>query len=419
MKKYRIKLIALFVAVALMLPSFTGAGALVESEVDDGLLTLEEIEEIGRLEAPATKAFEEINEAWTNAAGVICYPDSFGGAYITENYLLCVKVVQGNTTFVDEIVKIVTDPSVLVFEDTDISRNDLFALRDNLPEYVQQFDVIGTGISLYDSSVNVYISEESFAHAKQHSLKSHELQHITLIPYKKGDRPTKNTQLYLGNLLASSDGTGATGSYGSLGLYGKCQFEGSVSQECILTAGHVAQIFRDNNVGMACGSKIVIPALWFRNASYCKTMYTGGTDTYGYYYGDWAVICYRDLEKTNYVQITKTSYQHITHEMSAGIDELFGKSVFKSCGVSGYRKAKVANCGSQVTFPDGDKVGSLVTVDSGSFSTVGDSGATVYTTNGSGALAFCGIVTASDTSLCHFTPLSIIVEKTGFVPYLG
>lgn len=428
MKKSTIKLIAMLLTVVLMLPNFAGAGALNENEVDDGLLTLEEIEEIGRLEAPATKAFEEINDAWTDETGNVNYPNSYGGAYITDGYLLCIKVVNGDSSLQHEIQNIVTNSAVVVFEDCDISRQDLFELRDNLPEELSQLPVVGTGISFCDSSVHVYVPSNAVSEMSSYSLLPEPWNHITIIPYNEVSKPIQTSTFYCGSTFVPNRSTNLDGqayeigAFGSLGFYGKCVFEGSFPQECILTAGHVVKALKDEDVGIASGSKTAVPKLWLRNTSYCKTMYDKGTNSNGYYSGDWAVIAYSEFEKTNVMKTTSAGgpYLAVKSALSAGMSELNKKTVFKAAGVSGYKMAKVLEISSSASFPaTGDKITGIMSVDSGEFSVPGDSGATVYTTGGNGETVLCGIITGTAGSWAYFTPLYIIVQEVGFVPYLG
>lgn len=134
------KMVAITLLMVLILSNLSGVTALNES--DGGQLTLEDIERIAMLEASAITTHQELIDAWTVEDDEVLYPDMFGGTYITDDYMLAVKLVDEDEELKAEIVSIVSNPNVLRFENTDISLLDLRKLNDTVSDLISDWDYI-------------------------------------------------------------------------------------------------------------------------------------------------------------------------------------------------------------------------------------------------------------------------------------
>lgn len=442
MKKSTIKLIAMLMAVVLMLPNFTGAGALNENEVDDGLLTWEEVEEIGRLEAPATKAYEEIMDAWTDEQGNIVYPDTFGGCYLDDNYMLVIKIADGDELLEQQIRDTVTDCGYLVFQEADISYSQLKELQKDVLEKGCSDGVISVSISQRDSVVDLHIRNENSKPGSRNTVKSNN-QHIR-ITYVEESAPCSNTKLSHLNTYISKAAIAANvspfpgltiqatnGSFtgtGTIGWYGTYDFNGT-PRDCILTAGHVVNGFIKLDANVTYSGITVVPSTYLEDRNYAFTSYgydfNSSLNKY-VNYGDAGYMTYKDILPTNKLIINERGTTVTIETWEVTRPALTGKTVYKGKGVSGGTSSVVAN--TDLTFETNfngkfmDVYGMVLLDDDYTvFGKDGDSGAPIYLLNSSGKPSLCGIF-AGEGSLVnreyYMTPTSLL-RSAGFTPYLG
>lgn len=436
MKKSTIKLIAMLLAVVLMLPNFAGAGALNENEVDDGLLTWEEVEEIGRLEAPATKAYEEIINSWANEDGNITYPAAYGGCFLDTNYRLVVNLVNNNAELRDEIISVVETDNIIEFRSVDISHNQLFSIQNTLTDYLPHCKVISSCVSYVDNAVNVQVKSpgnvaDALSIIAENSIMP-DSQHINISYVNDSvfpetnendfylDMPISNAALVAaavsvnpGELIYSTKGSET----GTLGWYGKFKFNGSSSYTpCILLAGHVAEAIYRLGGGVKAGGTEVYPNSRFDDKNYYYS-YLYGDMELGCYSGDYALLAYKagSMTQSNKLDLGYDSSATII-QFQRFTSMLTGKSIFKSYGKSGCTVGIVQGPATS------ELIRNLISVEcSGRFCTEGDSGAPCYYTNSSGARVLCAFVTGYnkyDSSISYCTPLQVPYDA-GFVPYMG
>ncbi len=412
MKKYRIKLVALFVAVALMLPSFTGAGALVENEVDDVLLTIAEVEEIVQREAPATEAIEKLTNSWQTSSDEIVYPKAFGGCYIDDDYHLVVKVVDNDPIFMSEVEKI-TGLNTIVFEETDISFNNLLNLYERIPEIMGDMDLVSWGVSQEKSRVVVTVPESAIMPLSNID------PHIEVCIAEQKDEPMQPYSI--------SRDPGKAFGVGSLGWYGTYEnAPSSYDNMAILTAGHVAYDMKEDSYhgDIYFGNTLVFPYSRFNSSSYCKINFA----TSGSISGDYAFLVCSNVTPSNTLEMQDGTVI-IRNYYSAGVHDLQGKTVFKAYGSSGFKSSTVKTSPTSYTYTDHESDSFVASVDISDVSSVygddfcdhGDSGAPVFTGSSNSELQLCGIISGNDTrygGLSYFTNMTSIVNS-GFVPYFG
>lgn len=103
-------------------------------------------------------AWERITESWVNESGEYVQPDEFGGCYFAEDNHLVIKVVDGAEEFIERAKSVVDDPSVLQFETTDISLNELYLLKEEIAELTEGI-FASVGVSQKDSAVVVRVNK--------------------------------------------------------------------------------------------------------------------------------------------------------------------------------------------------------------------------------------------------------------------
>lgn len=451
MKKSTIKLIAMLLTVVLMLPNFAGAGALNENEMDDGLLTQAEAASLLNRQAAAMDAYEEIKAMFVKEHGS-CYPEAFGGFYIEDGERLVVKLVNNDGTLRRKILDTVSNPTVVSFENTNISFIGLFELQRNLHNIMPDVEINSSSIDVRNSTVNVSISKQELSQNRRGISYSHPNLSISVASYTMDAHSLTYNP---GSTISA--GQPAIGT-GSLGWYGTYYFgNGAGSKPCFVTAGHVIFDFNYATKSTYFSGTNVFDAALYTNKAWChvacgsspiskKGSQSGTSD------GDYAFLRYdpsvvspsasvttglTTTELTNYSG--REYYNPTTGEYSidpsAGYncDIPAGTYVVKSAGVSGYKSGRVKEC----NYCDGDKytgannasyyyINCTIVIEgvNGEFSIPGDSGATVFygTTNGNTLL---GIVTGSMTqdhgeyanqTLYNVTPLTIMLYN-GFIPY--
>lgn len=449
MKKSTIKLIAMLMAVVLMLPNFTGAGALNENEVDDGLLTWEEVEEIGRLEAPATKAYEEIMDAWTDEQGNTVYPDTFGGCYLDDNHNLVVKVVDNDMDIKAQMTELIKSPSAIQFEEATISYNDLCELKNQTLRTIAESGIkeCSVGISQKNNTVEVRIIDP-IANSCSVLQELDESVNVTYVnPTLQIDEFISNdaeqepiisnsinasVTVYPGTQISSQAGRG------TVGWYGTYKF-GNESKNCILTAGHVVKSFMESGTDIKYASTVVLAGRYAESRSYATYTYLnqGDYDTNIYSVGDYGFIAYsNNISPSNKLVIGFSDGDYKLREIRKCLSEtselIEGKTVvnvFKGYGETGFRAATIISLDT-IEFIDNSiskQIRNVVSVKNVNerFAKRGDSGTAIYYINGSNEPVLCGIFSGGDeepttiaSSYYYFTPMNIIIDA-GFTPKLS
>ena len=411
MKKCRIKLIALFVVVSLVLPGFTNAGALVENEVDDGL-TLEEIKEIGRREAPATRAFLSIMHVWENEDGVLCYPESYGGCFLDENYNLVIKIKGNDEKLKNDILSIADDTNSIVFRETDISFNELLDLKDAVLSEIPQGVCASANIVSRESAVHVtfwgdnenknWYNECGLTDSSSH------------VVFECSSGITECLSLNPGDTIADN--------FGSLGWYGEANFNGT-TKKCLLTAGHVARGLEQAKRSIYVTMVEVFNYEWVSNRNYTITDYPKlPINTQVTIVGDYALLAYDGLTQTNNVHMSPSYYEVIELYMDDPyLTMLEGKRVAKANGVSRYKVSTIASSVPSEYPVDSNKVmvTGIVSVNGSDFCEPGDSGCCVFMFDGNAVTTLCGIIASKsdDKPLSYFTPITLPCNDAGFIPY--
>ncbi len=461
MKKYRIKLVALFVAVALMLPSFTGAGALVENEAISlpNQVMMEQMYKQG----PAMAAYEAIMEAWLEN-DEYKYPDAFGGFYHTDDFKLAIKVVENNEPFIQEITDILGDTSNVCFVETDISLRELLCLKEDVLQSFNANSVVGVGISQKESCVHVKV-KDTFEYTLVENRSPLDYNHIKVeivssVP--KMQAITYNPGKIISESKDSKDVVG------TLGWYGSFYYNTDYPSPCFLTAGHVLLNFKRDGANMFFGSSKVFPSDYYTDTDYC-VYESGNQETStgwpkGTSYGDYAALACNttlgttEINRSNKVQmdgytVTITDYfgsSLLNKIFNNQFDPLDRASIVDYCTNQGFlpddtKVAKGVGIGGNTAsygvvknqFADGDYnnggsswgtikgcIEILPLNEEKPFSLGGDSGCPVYYVSGvNGKTSLLGIISMGDDTgeknyATYITPTTILLEK-GFIPYVG
>lgn len=437
MKKSTIKLIAMLLTVVLMLPNFAGAGALNENEVDDGLLTWEEVEEIGRLEAPALKVYRELIAVWKDENGKAIFPDWYAGSYLDDNNMLSVKIAGDIKVYSDYIKNIVSNDDVLNFEEAALGYNELCELKENVLSHPDSKSADSIFVSVEDNAVIVEGSLESLISMSKDSVYNNpnikcikkDFVHTDKVPVQSAIN-SLSTQaagtVYPGEIIYNNAASG------TLGWYGTYTFRGN-SKPCILTAGHVIR-------GFIHGGDV--------KANPGTVLLSGGYLQYDYYFpyyikyvclddsksgatsrGDYGFMAYENISPSNKIYIGSGEQPRTVTDYLRNTDDLVVNQtlVYKGYGVSGFKTATVK--GKNVTWiydrANEQTITDVVSVQGDvAFGVNGDSGSPVYSWDSSGnSFTICGIFDGgttytSTTNTYYFTPMPLIVDA-GFEPYIG
>lgn len=460
MKKSTIKLIAMLLTVVLMLPNFAGAGALNENEVDDGLITEEEMLAMVAEETPALEAYMDMMNMWLTPDGME-YPDTYGGCYIDESKHLIVKLVNDDTVLKNMITSVVSDMSPVRFESASISLNAL----ENI--YKSDIQLASTDSKTYSKYID---QEESVVVVEVNSTTDMPMvcsddgisPHIKIVPidkqassgapelmadilpmganinYENSVAQVPASFLPGGTFSGSKNGTVFTGSRASFGWYGEFDF-GDGYVPCLLIAGHVAKQYELNGYNLCAptngtynGSDISRYTLVVTNEmlSSSDSCYNSLQPLPGGYggSGDFAIVKYIDNSVTpsTLARKTNSTYFDITKATTLPLSQ--GQTLYKCMGETGYKYATVLTAeGSYLdeeSLPeDYISAGELARVglanDKTQFSQPGDSGCTVFYMT-STVKWLCGMSVANKIggTDSYVTPLHAI-RNLGFVPYLG
>ena len=427
MKKYKFKFVALLVAVALMLPNFTGAGALVENQVGDERSTIEEMEALCALQDDAIKAYRSIMNHWRNEEQNVIYPNTYGGSYITVDNRLAVKLVNNDQALREEITSIVKDPNILVFESTDISLTNLKELAYNAKDSLDSQYKINSivihqktstvDVSVVPSDVSLYSSPVEIDPHIVISLEEPLEQFWNCISGVEIDTSTSTTQVSA-----------------SMGWCGKFKFIGEKDyKKCFLTAGHVIRSAKADKASIKYNNTTIFNYNDMSdNSGVCRTSFAYGDiqPTSTTTIGDYAFL-YSSLMTPSNLCKYGTSNIQINGWLTDPENQLPDEAkVIKAYGKSGVKEGKISGYSVYTTFENNvggvvysDTVYGLIEVDwkdgTVPFARPGDSGCTVYYNDGSQNV-LCGIITGGTVDIkvgkTYFTPIDLICD-TGFIPY--
>lgn len=412
-------------------------------------------------EAPAIEAYGEIIDMWTDTPGETTFLDSFGGAYIDNNFNLVVKLVNNDVELRDDIKNAVSNIEVVVFECTDISLAALFE-----KQYEVMISLSASGINAAETSINVLGSKVN-VRVNASQLKSIDSiaealndPHIAVIEdaqttvsvnsiddsvalSEEVTAVPRSITARLGQALTASDG-----SYGSLGCYGTFDFDGDGTREnALVTAGHCLVGYRDRDSDVMVGGVPVLTKDKLASEDYVFYRYGNDlADVAGYRRseGDYAIIRYSNLIRTNELYVIGgniSKYYYPQNEIPQ-IEHLVGMTLYKMGATMGYRFATISEInvqGFETDYDGGATYGNECKIsitglvrlspneDSGRFCNEGDSGGPVFFVDTTGANVLYGFVSAArisdDPGQSHFsndnyyiTPLSLLLSQ-GFEPF--
>ena len=360
--------------------------------------SLSEIEIKSMEQAPAIEAFEIFCAAFNINQEKRMFPEGYGGAYISDDNTLVIKVLEGFDSFRRKTIDIMTGYDVL-FEITDISCEELFALADNIAKQTMTYHAIQkVTISQKNSSIVLGIDSKALSTGDEIGLLSAIIKnrHIKVTE----SCPETASALVNGDRLYRSSG-GILYSHGTMGYCGTYQ-----GQPVVITAGHVSKnqtlyFGYSNQVGS------VLQQVYYHGAT-----------------GDYAIIKVNNTVTnplTNQIYTgsgigTITSY-------STAYNTLDQQIVLKYGITTGVTGGTVTGYNPYVVYDDGTvRIYGLVEVTNSTipFCTDGDSGGPVYRIKTDGAREALGIISGKDTSLGghvgYYTPLYHI---SGFVPKIN
>ena len=326
MKKRAIVLIL----IILILLSF-GQTAIADGSKDSGFSFMNEANEIDYLQSPAIEAYHFFLEEFiepdidcTNDTILIDfrYPVWYGGAYMDEEFNLCVKIVEGYASKIQSIAEIMKDYPVK-YQLVDISYANLSQLQYEICENYDGW--VSVLLSQKESKIIVRIDpkeEEGIALAETLSNK---YSHIS---FEESGRlkPFTATDIIGGHALRQSNGlTRATVGF-------CCEYKpkgSSVMQEGFLTAGHVALSAQSNSVTLYLLTGATCP-IYFDTSNSVIQFNSGD-------YGDFAFLPANGNTLTNQVQSSSSlTVYNITNDYTDEIsDELEGTYVNKCGAVTG------------------------------------------------------------------------------------
>ena len=427
MKKYKFKFVALLVAVALMLPNFTGSVAVTR---DDGTsITIEEIQNIARLEEPASTAYNDMLHSWVDESNTVVYPDMYGGSYLREDYKLVVKLVNNDSTLREAIISVVRNPEVVVFEATDISRKELIDLT-NSPDLLNINGVQCLSVDYEASSVCVTVDKNVISKKKALAFPV-DKSHITV---NFSDPIVKQTAAWApGSTMEIKD---AEGILGSVGWFGKYDFPDAGVKDCLLTAGHVIEearkFYPKNVISSNSPSSVIIYGgnVRTRGYAYCSFDETPKRNpqdnTTPMYNGDYGFFR-TSITQTNQTYVSGVAIPLSIPSPPLGYETLKNKSIFKADGKSGACVGELTSSYTIVNDADeGRSINNSYTVMSKNttraFSECGDSGCTVFYYEGDtpyvAGIIIMGPETISETNnaVSAYTTFEAIT-KDDFTPY--
>lgn len=442
MKKSTIKLIAMLLTVVLMLPNFAGVGALANEAREYTDRQREEQDAIAMMkkQVPANAAFEQIVDSWTDDSGCFSYPDKFGGFYHTSDYKLAVKLVDNDMTLRAQIENAVDDSSILQFECTDISINDLHALKENVPNLLSdQVEILSIGISQKNSCVVVEIRKPSGIMGYSQAIT--DIPHVT---FREREHSSSFHAINYnsGKLMYTKTNSNPEG---TLGWYGTYAFSGT-QYPCFATAGHVAYAFEHRDTDIFFGYSRVFRKNNYGSV-YCKIVCGDGMndagEPYGESNGDYAFFAHNmdgyssydnnvtTINQSNKLQLFTTAVT-ITNYCRSLANLPDDQMVMKGYGIGGsYASYGRVYCADISYTNDVNDAVIEHTIEIRTVGNVfchsGDSGGPVYYYNSANQATLLGLICGgedtnnpSSTSdyYANITPITTLVDS-GFVPYVG
>ena len=478
-KKRNLRIVALMLLVALIIPCYANAGD--GEALKDKMLTDEEQLELMLKQASAMEAYEQLMDAWVDESGGLAYPNAFGGFYHTDDFKLAVKVVGGDERFMAEVIEIVDNPGIIRFVETDISFKELVALQQSISDEYPNLE-FSSGISQVDSTVNISICEKAYG-LRQNAPSLIKLAGTPHVSVTVTDEPATmySTNYDPGRMIFGepSSASALTG-VGTLGWYGTYNFPNRGRVDCFLTAGHVQIAFQRDVLDMYFGNTKV-----FSKDDYPETSYStencvvvcGGKRTKNFWpegnsYGDLAMMACEspgvpdvEINASNKIYINTTTMT-VTDYFGSGkrLEILQGKfdpsdktsveaellplipantRVAKGWGVGG--RLSNGSLQSMATYgvisdictdynynnsgalgASGSKgiIWGCIQIDPQSttkpFAISGDSGGPVYYVKSNGKVSLLGIVSGGreGETYTYITPTTIMVMN-GFIPYVG
>ena len=463
MKKYRFKFVALLVAVALMLPNFTGAGALEDDYADNEIANITQVLEE---QVPAMDAYEAIISSWAGEHEGLRYPNSFGGFYIDDSNRLVIRLLDIEDTALQEsLLAIVNDANIVKFEKATISLNELIDIQYSVEEFYSELNILGTGLDIINEQV--VITAEAVDGGILYRSHPHIRVEFGDCNFSPNAAPICNT----GNLVMSSSSAGINTSgavYGTLGCFGSYYFDGG-RKPCFVTAGHVIYDFyyykkpmyvvvKDDKGKETSRVSVISGYKDYCNESECVAVsgsrLSQSTVQSGTSSGDYAFVAYdknklsadSDIQVGNAVATVKGYFGQAFYNPASGEYDIDVKdygmasfpqntTVMKGEGVSGFSTGRVysTNCtsagaytsssGSNYNIEHTIKVYHTFGGQNDLFSNPGDSGGPVYYQSSSGHV-LTGFVTGTETIKSngtsryygHITPITILLAD-GFIPY--
>lgn len=477
MKKRNLRIVALMLLVALVIPCYANAG---DGEAQkDKMLTDEEMMELMVKQGPAMAAYEQLMEAWFSDIHEIDYPNSFGGFYHTDDFKLAIKVVNGDERFIEETRAIVSDPSVLEFVETDISINQLFSLKDSVAKDLADIDTTKIGVCQSDSCVHIEFDSKDLPALRALVMRKAVNNDHIRVTFADSEYSTQSVTYNPGNIITNiATSPTSDNKIGTLGCYGTYEFQTDERKDCFLTAGHVQMDFQYNTKNMYFNGKKVFDNQYYPNgqygARYCEVECGDSVDSAGLpegnSLGDYAVMrCNagssvgETINFTNKIQMngysmTATDYlgSSVKEDLLDGTIDIYDKNAIKSLcnryvtpestrvmkglGINGSSCAWGVITEIYVDMPyefnnkfHGYIKGSIeirpADTSGKPFSNPGDSGGPVYygNYNSSGNVTLLGIISIgqikNDTSgiktyRTGITPMPILLGYS-FVPYVG
>lgn len=390
-------------------------------------VTYDEMDEIGRLEAPATQAYEKLMTAWRRGVnGQKQYPVSYGGCYLNrDTYKLVIKLVNGDTLLRSHILNIVGNSKAIEFVSTDVSLNGLYRAQAICKALLSQFPILGLSISQRKSLVNIRVPSAQMASASRLIMNCEDLgssrQHILInecvgfIPYAITYNP--------GRVLYGAGGM--TNRFGTVGWYGTGYFAGSY-KTCMLTAGHVARSMATQQLPIYFGTtKVFDSALW-NNPSYASIYYpvpTAGVSQTTV--GDYAMVVCSDITLTTHAQMSASETWNVNGSLTNVEDLMENKTVYKAMGVSGMTRGTVLDTYSELPnagdYLNITTTGVVTLTSDTTFAVPGDSGAPILTKDSNNNTIICGVFNGQETgrAIYGFTPLTLINQHSYFAPHIA
>lgn len=398
------RIISVIMVVSLLLTGFVYV-----NRVYAVVFELERLEQLSKKQAPAIDLFNRICECYSIDEYALSFPAEYGGAYLTKDNRLVIKVLQGSSVLKNDILSRFSDADLCI-EETDITLQELFdmalALRDEMiyPNGIKA----SVEIDQMNSEVIIGIDQEERDSEKLESIYKYKAcEHIRI----RECHIEITGNIYGGDSLYRKNGA----IYPVLGTLGYCGIYNGIPS--ILTAGHMAQYYDlyfgpSNLVNLSSNTA-------------CRIQFANGQP------GDYAIIPLSDYTTNtitskirtsvagNYLTINGASY-------STDHNTLYGVLVIKYGYATGITSATIKNTGVTSSVTNGFGVSKNITqliavnndASSVAFCSFGDSGGPVYRVLSNGSRYAMGIVSASDSlnaTTGYYTPMALPFDQGFFI----